>query len=77
MIPAAGFRIALSAEAGKALDRLDRPTADRIRARLRQLEADPFEARISKPLVAAEGKWWPVSCTNRWYCAFVTGCSAR
>jgi len=50
------FRVHLAAEAEKALDRLDRPTADRIRARLRQIGAAPFEPRISKPLVAAQGK---------------------
>lgn len=50
------FHAGLSDEAEKVLDRLDRPTADRVRARLRELEADPFEPRISKQLQAAGGK---------------------
>jgi mRNA interferase RelE/StbE len=50
------FRILLSDEAEKILDRMDRPTAERIRVRLRELEADPFEPRISKLLVKAGGK---------------------
>jgi mRNA interferase RelE/StbE len=37
------------------LDRLDRPTERRIRSRVRQLAADPFNALLSSPLTARPG----------------------
>ena len=69
------MRAELSAEAEKTLDRLDRPTAARIRARLRELEADPFDARISKPLVQAEGK--RSSRVGGWRIIFIVEQTAR
>jgi mRNA-degrading endonuclease RelE of RelBE toxin-antitoxin system len=44
------YRVSISHEAEKVLDRLDRPTEQRIRARLVQLAADPFDPRLSAPL---------------------------
>lgn len=49
------YRVSVSREAEKVLDRLDRPTERRIRARLVQLAADPFDPRISAPLTDREG----------------------
>lgn len=47
----------LSAAAAKKLAHLDRPTRDRIFERLRQLESDPYDSRLGKPLVNAAGRW--------------------
>ncbi len=49
------YRIFLASEAEKILDRLDRPTEQRIRARLAQLADDPFDTRLSAPLTEREG----------------------
>jgi mRNA interferase RelE/StbE len=49
------FRISVSHEAEKVLDRLDRPTEGRLRARLVQLADDPFDPRISAPLTERAG----------------------
>ena len=49
------YRIFLAREAEKILDRLDRPTEQRIRARLAQLADDPFDTRLSAPLTEREG----------------------
>ncbi len=53
----------LSGEAVKTLDRVDRPTEDRIRRRLRELEEKPHNH--GKPLKGLEGlrssrvgDWW-------------------
>lgn len=49
------YSVFLAHEAEKILDRLDRPTEQRIRARLVQLADDPFDARLSAPLTEREG----------------------
>ena len=45
------FRVSVANEAEKILDRLDRPTEQRIRAGLVQLSVDPFDPRLSAPLL--------------------------
>ena len=49
------YRLSVSHEAEKILDRLDRPTELRIRARFVQLAADPFDPRLSAPLTERAG----------------------
>ena len=49
------FRVSIAHEAEKILDRLDRPTEQRIRARLVQLADDPFDPRLSAPLADRPG----------------------
>ena len=44
------FSVRYSHEAEKIFARLDRATQRRIDNRMRDLEADPYDARISKPL---------------------------
>jgi hypothetical protein len=44
------YRISLSAEAEKTLDRMDRVLERRCRLRLLELANDPFEPRLSAPL---------------------------
>jgi mRNA-degrading endonuclease RelE of RelBE toxin-antitoxin system len=48
-------RIYVSHEAEKILDRLDRPSERRLRARLLQLGDDPFDPRVSAPLTGRAG----------------------
>ena len=49
------WRLVVSREAEKILDRLDRPTERRIRTRLSQLAEDPFDPRLSAPLTERDG----------------------
>lgn len=49
------FRVSIAHEAEKILDRLDRPAERRLRARLVQLAADPFDPRLSAPLANRPG----------------------
>jgi len=49
------FRVGIAHEAEKILDRLDRPTEQRVRARFAQLAADPFDPRVSAPLADRPG----------------------
>ena len=49
------YRISISHEAEKVLDRLDLPTEQRIQARLAQLADDPFDPRLSAPLTDRPG----------------------
>lgn len=49
------YRVAIVHEAEKNLDRLDRPAEQRIRARIIQLAADPFDPRLSAPLTERPG----------------------
>lgn len=49
------YRVAVAHEAEKTLDRLDRPTEQRIRARFAQLAEDPFDPRLSSPLAERAG----------------------
>ncbi|MBI4910354.1 MAG: type II toxin-antitoxin system RelE/ParE family toxin [Acidobacteria bacterium] len=44
------FRVSVAHEAEKILDRLDRPTEQRVRARFGQLAVDPFDPRLSSLL---------------------------
>jgi len=49
------FRVSVAHEAEKILDRLDRPTERRIRARFGQPSIDPFDPRLSAPLAERPG----------------------
>jgi mRNA interferase RelE/StbE len=49
------FRVSVAHEAEKILDRLDRPTEQRVRARFVQLADDPFDPRLSAPLTDRPG----------------------
>lgn len=49
------FRVSVAHEAEKILDRLDRPTEQRVRARFVQLTDDPFDPRLSAPLADRPG----------------------
>jgi len=49
------YSVAIVHEAEKILDRLDRVTENRIRTRIIQLAADPFDPRLSSPLTEREG----------------------
>ncbi len=49
------YRVSVSHEAEKVLDRLDRPSERRIRARFVQLGDDPFDPRLSAPLTERAG----------------------
>jgi mRNA interferase RelE/StbE len=48
-------RVSVTHEAEKLLDRLDSPTERRIHNRLVQLAEDPFDPRLSAPLVERVG----------------------
>jgi mRNA interferase RelE/StbE len=49
------YRIVIAHEAEKVLDRLDRPSEHRIRARIVQLAEDPFDPRLSAALTERAG----------------------
>jgi mRNA interferase RelE/StbE len=49
------YRVSVSHEAEKVLDRLDRVTERRLRARFTQLADNPFEPRLSAPLSERPG----------------------
>ena len=49
------FQVSVAHEAEKVLDRLDSPTKRRIRNRFLQLAEDPFDPRLSAPLVERAG----------------------
>lgn len=49
------YRVNVSREAEKVLDRLDRLTERRLRARLAQLADNPFDPRLSAPLTERHG----------------------
>ena len=44
------YRVELTSEAERDLDRLDRTAERRIRERLKELAPDPYSPRLSKPL---------------------------
>ena len=50
------YRVVVAHEAEKILDRLDRPTGQRIRTRFVQLAEDPFDPRLSAPLTERAAK---------------------
>ena len=49
------YRVEIAHEVEKLLDRMDRTTERRIRARLLQLAQDPFDPRLSSPLTERQG----------------------
>lgn len=49
------YRVLIAHEAEKILDRMDRPTEQRMRARILQLAEDPFDPRLSAPLTERAG----------------------
>ena len=49
------YRIEIAHEVEKLLDRMDRTTERRIRARFTQLAEDPLDARLSSPLTERAG----------------------
>ena len=49
------YRIVIAHDVEKVLDRLDRPTEQRIRTRFKQLAVDPFDPRLSAPLTERAG----------------------
>ena len=49
------YSVRVAHEAEKILDRLDRPTEQRIRDRVVQLADDPFDPRLSAPLTERAG----------------------
>jgi mRNA interferase RelE/StbE len=49
------YRVSVSHEAEKVLDRLDRQTERRLRARIVQLRDNPFDPRLSAPLTERPG----------------------
>ncbi len=49
------FEVCLTHEAEKVLDRIDRPTEERIRHRFHQLAVDPFDPRLSGALTDRPG----------------------
>ena len=51
------FSVVHARDAAKKLSKLDTKTRKRILERLRQLEDDPYDSRIGKPLVNALGRW--------------------
>ena len=49
------FRVVIAQAAEKVLDRLDRSTERRVRARFVQLAVDPFDPRLSAPRTERAG----------------------
>ena len=49
------YRTQFSRQAVKRLDRMDRATYEHIERRLDELEANPYDPRVSKPLKELEG----------------------
>ena len=49
------YRIEYPKDVAKRLDRLDRPTYERIEARMGELKANPYDPRISKQLQKMAG----------------------
>ena len=49
------FQVGIAHEAEKVLDRLDRPTEQRVRARFLQPAVAPFDPRLSAPLAGRPG----------------------
>jgi mRNA interferase RelE/StbE len=49
------FQVGVAHEAEKILDRLDRPAEQRMRDRFVQLAVNPFDPRLSAPLVDRPG----------------------
>ena len=49
------YSVSIAHEAEKILDRLDRPTERRLRFRITQLAKNPFDPRLSAPLVERAG----------------------
>jgi mRNA interferase RelE/StbE len=49
------FEVGVAHEAEKILDRLDRPTEQRVRSRFVHLAVDPFDPQLSTPFVDRPG----------------------
>ena len=49
------WQVSVAHEAEKFFDRLDAPSEQRIRSRFHQLAVDPFDPRLSAPLVDRTG----------------------
>ncbi len=49
------FKLALSHTVEKLLDKVDRPTKERLWNRLRQIQFDPMDAQTSKTLAYPKG----------------------
>ena len=49
------YQIRFSRQAEKRLDRMDAATYQRMERRLDELEANPYDPRVSKPLKGLEG----------------------
>ena len=49
------FEVRLEKAVAKTLDRVDRATERRLRNRIRELAADPYDPRLSRELTAKEG----------------------
>jgi mRNA interferase RelE/StbE len=69
------YRVFIAHEAEKILDRLDRPTEQRIRTRIVQLAEDPFDPRLSAPLTERAGV--RKSRVGGWRILFVADRDAR
>jgi mRNA interferase RelE/StbE len=69
------YRVFIAHEAEKILDRLDRPTEQRIRTRIIQLAEDPFDPRLSAPLTERAGV--RKSRVGGWRILFVADRDAR
>lgn len=69
------YRSAFSRQAEKRLDRMDRPTYERIETRLEELETNPYNTRTSKPLHGLEGM--RVSRVGDWRIIFTVNDTAK
>jgi len=50
------YKVELTRQAEKALDRLDRVTEKRLRDRLKELSLNPYDPRLSNDVIMEEGK---------------------
>jgi mRNA interferase RelE/StbE len=50
------YRVELTRQAEKVLDRLDRVTEKRLRDRLKELSFNPYDPRLSNDVIMEEGK---------------------
>ena len=50
------YKVELTRQAEKALDRLDRVTEKRLRDRLKELSLNPYDSRLSNDVIMEEGK---------------------
>ena len=50
------YKVELTRQAEKALDRLDRVTEKRLRDRLKELSLNPYDPRLPNDVIMEEGK---------------------